>query len=144
MAEATAMALAAIITRRLNLQLIIFLSDNQQLVHFLNAPDQTNPPEWRIKRFTQMFTNFTGQRHARILRIQRTQNQTADVLARQAFLESQPTDELPRQAFLESQPTSSNMACTCTNIAHVTQCPIQEALLSVALNSVRLLSTACC
>jgi hypothetical protein len=39
MAEATAMALAAIITHRLNMQPIIFLSDNEQLVHFLNAPD---------------------------------------------------------------------------------------------------------
>jgi fatty acid-binding protein DegV len=106
MAEAAAMTLAAIITHCLNLQPIIFLSDNQQLVHFLNAPNQTNLPEWRIKHFTQMFTKFTGQRHARILKIQRTQNQTADVLA--------------RQPFLESQPTSFNMAGTCTNIAHVT------------------------
>jgi hydrogenase maturation factor HypF (carbamoyltransferase family) len=77
------MALAAIITHRLNMQQIIFLSDNQQLVHFLNALDQANPPEWRIKHFTQMVTNFTRQRNARILRIQRTQNKTADV--RQAF-----------------------------------------------------------
>jgi hypothetical protein len=52
MAEAAAMALAAIITHHLKLQPIIFLSDNQQLVHFLNTPDQTNPPKWRIKHYT--------------------------------------------------------------------------------------------
>jgi hypothetical protein len=34
MAEATALALAAEITMRLNLQNMNFLSDNQELVHF--------------------------------------------------------------------------------------------------------------
>ena len=49
MAEAAAMALAAIVTICLGLQQAIFLSDNQQLVHFLNGLDQASPPEWRIK-----------------------------------------------------------------------------------------------
>jgi hypothetical protein len=50
-------------------------------MHFLNGQDQTNPPEWRIKYYTQIFFNFTGQRNTRIRRIQRTQNQTVDALA---------------------------------------------------------------
>jgi len=51
MAEAVAIALATIVTDRLNLQQIHFLSDNQQPVQFLNAVDQENPPDWRIKHF---------------------------------------------------------------------------------------------
>ena len=60
MAEAAAIALAAIVTDRLNLQQIHFLSDNQQLVQFLNDVDQGNPPDWRIKHFTQVFTITQG------------------------------------------------------------------------------------
>jgi ribonuclease HI len=69
MAEAAALALAAIITDRFGLQQVDFLSDSQQLVHFLNGQDQTNPPERRIKYYTQIFSNFTGQRNTRIRRI---------------------------------------------------------------------------
>jgi len=130
MAEAAAMALAAIVTNCLGLQQVIFLFDNQQLVHFLNGLDQANPPEWRIKYFTQTFSNFTGQRDMRILRVQRAHNQTADVLARQALLESQ-------------SPVSSGLLCNCSNAAHV-QCTLLEALQPVALNSVRLLTAVCC
>jgi ribonuclease HI len=86
MAEPAAMALAAIVTNCLSMHQLIFLSDNQLLVQFLNHSDQANPPEWRIKHFTQTFTNFTRQRDARILRIQRSQNQMADILARQALI----------------------------------------------------------
>jgi hypothetical protein len=34
--------------------------------------------------------------------------------------------------------------CTCSNRAHVSQCLLLDALMSVALNSVRLLSASCC
>jgi hypothetical protein len=110
MAEAAAMALAAIVTDCLNMQEIIFLSNNHMLVHFLNDLDHANPPELKIKHFTQIFTSSTSRRDARILRIQRTQNQTAGILA--------------RQALLESQPSSLNLASTCSNAAHVIQCPL--------------------
>ena len=130
MAEAAAIALAAIVTDRLNLQQIHFLLDNQQLVQFLNAVDQGNPPDWRIKHFTQVFTNHTRHGDKRILKVHRSRNQTADNLA--------------RQALSQSQPTSLALACTCSNTAHVTQCPLLDALMSVALNSVRLLSASCC
>ena len=91
MAEAVAIALAAIVTDRLNLQQIHFLSDNQQLVQFLNDVDQGNPPDWRIKHFTQVFTNHTRHGDKRILKVHKSQNQTADNLARQALSQSQPT-----------------------------------------------------
>jgi len=130
MAEAAALALAAIITERPNLHQINFLSDNQQLVHFLNASDQANPPDWRIKYFTQLFSNYTSQRDTRIFKIQRPQNQTADILA--------------RQALLQTHPPSLSLACNCSYSAHVSQCPIEDTLRSVALNSVRLLIASCC
>jgi hypothetical protein len=107
MVEAAAMALAAFVTDCLSMHRIIFLSDNQLLVPFLNGLDQANPPDWRIKHFTQTFTNFRSQRDTSILRIQRSQNHTNDVLARQALIDSQPP---------------SNLACTCSNAAHVIQC----------------------
>ena len=49
MAEAVALALAASVTEAMNLSNVNFLSDCQQLVHFLNAADQNNPLDWRIK-----------------------------------------------------------------------------------------------
>lgn len=82
MVEAATLTLAAITVHSLNLQGVNFLSDNDQLVRFLNAPDQTNPPDWRIKFFTQMFDNYTAQTGSRIFKIHRSQNQTADILAR--------------------------------------------------------------
>jgi hypothetical protein len=52
MVEAAALALTATITNSLGLQQVSSLSDNQQLVHFLNSPDQADPPDWRIKYYT--------------------------------------------------------------------------------------------
>jgi hypothetical protein len=52
MAEAAALALAAIIADRLHYNNVTFLSDCQWLVHFLNSTDLTNPPEWQIKHYT--------------------------------------------------------------------------------------------
>jgi hypothetical protein len=45
MAEAAAFALAATVTNLLDLQQVSFLSDNQQLVHSLNDPNQADPPD---------------------------------------------------------------------------------------------------
>jgi len=46
-----------------------FLSDCQQLVEFLNQPDLTHPPDWRMKCFTQIFHNSTLHQQARIFKI---------------------------------------------------------------------------
>ena len=88
MAEAATSALAATVTERLHLQQTNFLTDNQELVLFLNASDHSNPPDWRIKHFTQLFVNYTKQRTTEIFKISRNLNQTADTLARQAVLDS--------------------------------------------------------
>jgi len=67
MAEAAALALAAAVTETLNVHHINFLSDNQQLVHFFNGSDGSNPPNWRIKHLTQSFINHTKEKKYRAL-----------------------------------------------------------------------------
>jgi hypothetical protein len=79
MAEAVSLAFAATVTETLNLSNVNFLSDCQQLVHFLNAADQSNPPDWRIKPFS------ARSRESKIFKIKRQLNTTADALARQAL-----------------------------------------------------------
>jgi hypothetical protein len=63
-------------------------------------------------------------------RIQRTQNQTADALAKQALADPHVS-------------ASSDSITTCISEAHV-QCTLPEALRSVSLNSVCLLAASCC
>jgi hypothetical protein len=91
MVEAVALALASTITARINLTETNFLSDCEQLVHFLNKEDLTNPPEWTIKPLTQMFANHAHSSGAKIYKIHRSLNNTTHSLARQALqaLESQ-------------------------------------------------------
>jgi len=55
MAEAASLALAAQVIQRLNITNCNFLSDCEQLVHFLNMADHSDPPDWRIKPFTAAF-----------------------------------------------------------------------------------------
>ena len=74
MTEAAALALAATVNDALNINNTTFLSDCQQLVHFLNDADQTNPSDWRIKYFTQLFANCAGQRRQKIYKVNRQLN----------------------------------------------------------------------
>ena len=114
MAEAAALALAATVTEQLSLQHTNFLSDNQELVLFLNASDYSNPPDWRIKHLTQTFINHTTQRSTGIYKIRRNQNQTSDTLA--------------RQAILDSESSTLNLSSSCSNNAHVSHCPLMAVL----------------
>ena len=50
MAEAAAMALAAAVLDRLQLQHTNFLTDSQDLVNFFNSADHSNPPDWRMNQ----------------------------------------------------------------------------------------------
>jgi hypothetical protein len=69
MAEAASLALVASITQALNINSCNYLSDCQQLVHFMNNKDSTNPPNWRIQPFTKVFTNTTRLQATRIFRL---------------------------------------------------------------------------
>jgi hypothetical protein len=127
MAEAAALALAARVNDSFNFYNTIFLSDSQQLVHFLNQQDQTHPPDWRIKFFTQSFTNYSLHRRGKVLKINRNLNTTADGLARLALSVSSNTYEHAR-----------------SYLNHSHHCPLVEAMAIVNLQHVTLLSASCC
>jgi hypothetical protein len=105
MAEAAALALAAKVTEHLHLAGTNLLSDNQKLVHFINGADISNPPEWRMKPFTQIIRNSTRQTGASIRHIARGHNLTADLLAKQALADVEAHVIYP--------------SCLCNNQAHV-------------------------
>jgi hypothetical protein len=84
MAEAASLALASAVCHNLNLSGVNFFSDCEQLVHFLNKNDISNPPDWRIKYFTQTFFNNTRSRSSTIFKVNRHLTTTADAMARQA------------------------------------------------------------
>lgn len=130
MAKAAALALATTVYQQLQLININFLSDSQGLVQFLNGFDISNPPNWRIKPFTQIIRNYTQGRSTSILNISRNQNQIADLLARQALSD------------LDSN--LINHSCVYSNPTHVDQCPLPLALQLITINSVMVLTARCC
>jgi hypothetical protein len=78
MAEAASLALASTISSRLNLA---GMSDCQQLGHFINGEDLSNPPDWRIKHLTQLFYNHSSNSSSKLYKVQRRLNTIADTLA---------------------------------------------------------------
>lgn len=130
MAEAAAIALAVQIIQSMNLTNISFLSDCQQLVHFLNTADHSNPPDWRIKHFTQLFTNHSRCRGFKIFKIDRRLNTTADAQSRQAL------------SHLVSQ--EHHLETSCSYEHHDHKCSLLQALQNVSLTNVLLLSARCC
>jgi ribonuclease HI len=113
-------SLAAAITAQLGLHDTNFLSDSEELVRFFNSDEHASPRERRIKHLTQQFVDCTQHRSTRIFKVHRTQNQTADMLA--------------KQAFLGFQASASTMLDSCTNLA-----PALQALHSAMMNSVSIL-----
>jgi len=59
MAEAASLALASAVSHNLNLSGVSFLSDCEQLVHFLNKNDISDPSDWWIKYFTETLRGRT-------------------------------------------------------------------------------------
>jgi ribonuclease HI len=127
MAEAAALALGVSIVQALQIPLCSFLSDSQQLVHFLHQENQQNPPQWRIKPFTQVFINAAATLQTQLFKINRSQNSTADTLAKQA-----------RTSMITFQ------NCNCIRPACGPICSLFQALLQVDLNSVTILAASCC
>jgi hypothetical protein len=130
MAEAAGLALASVITANLNLTEVNFLSDNEQLVRFLNQQDLSNPPDWRIKPFTQLFANNTTARASKIYKIHRALNTTADSLARQALQDYTQDNHM--------------IQFSCSNENHVPRCNWLQALQNVGLKDVTLSAACCC
>jgi hypothetical protein len=127
MAEAASLALASEVTKAMNIQHCHFLSDCRQLVHFLGTQDLTNPPDWRSKPFTQRFTINATQTHSRVHNINRNLNSTADHLARQA-----------------RNSTSLEFQSDCSRLSYGTICTLLQALLTVDLPDVNIITASCC
>lgn len=121
MAEAAALALASVVTNKFNLTGVTFLSDNEQLVHFLNKEDLSNPPDWRIKPFTQLFSNYSDSRSSKVSKIHCGLNTTAHTLARQAYRDPSAQD--------------NSLVFNCSSEHHVPQCSWILALQDVHLKT---------
>jgi len=131
MDEAAALALAAQIALTLGINCPIFLSDNQQLVTFLNGSDHSHQPHWDIiKYFTQSFINQSSKINGKIFKVHRKLNTTAHVLA--------------TQAFASSSSVSTQMQIICTNAHHVNSCPTRAGLQSVISDFVTVIAARCC
>jgi hypothetical protein len=82
MAETVTLAFATTLSTHLELSNVNFISDNRQLVNFLNGSDLSNPPDWRIKPFTKMVTSSAAVADSSIHRIKRRHKQMAGSLTR--------------------------------------------------------------
>jgi ribonuclease HI len=84
MAESAALALAFSLCRKMNLEHTQFYTDSQILTDCINGLDPSNPPDWRIKPFTQLIqASFIA--YYSVAKIPRTENKMADSLARKLF-----------------------------------------------------------
>jgi hypothetical protein len=134
-AEAAALALAAILVRRLNISEATFLSDNQQLVTYLNSTSAVQLPRWDAKIYTQHFKNASEGRHFRIYKISRNLNRTAHVLVSQARHNSHVS--LGALAL-------TNVTVTCNNPSHISSCPFRDALDHVIWGNLSHITASCC
>jgi ribonuclease HI len=129
MAESAALALALSLCRKMNLGHTQFYTDSQLLTDCINGPDPSNPPDWRIKPFTQIIQSSTNDLYS-VLKIPRTENQMADSLARRTLY-----------SILASQPS---LPYLCTNPSHSQGCPLHDALQVVTIHSVMVFASSCC
>jgi hypothetical protein len=125
-----ALALAARVAVNMGYTNVSFFSDCSQLVQFLSSQDHSNPPDWRMKNFTQEYDTSFVTIHSKLYKINRAQNLEADSLARLAV----------SLASTVHQPLSLD----CSYGVHETQCPMFQALISVTMHSVWLLAASCC
>jgi hypothetical protein len=130
MAEAASLALAAAIINNLNLTEVNYLSDCEQLVHFLNKDDLSNPPDWRIKHFTQLFSNHSAEGSTKLYKVHRRLNITAHTLARQAA----------QDPYIQND----HFQFSCSFDHHVNQCGLLQALQAVSITDVTITAARCC
>jgi ribonuclease HI len=129
MAESAAVALASSLCRKMNLEQTQFYTDSQILADCIHGPDPSNPPDWRIKPFTQLIQASFNVSYS-VSKIPRSENQMADSIARRAL-----------HSLLSFQPSSPNLW---TNRSHSQGCPVQNALQIVTINSVMVYAASCC
>jgi hypothetical protein len=134
LAEAAALLLAASMADRIHLHSPNYLSDNQQLVSFFNGTDHSSPPDWRIKNFTHQFMNYNKQNNFKIFKIRRQANQTAHLLAKQAFAANHPRPSALDPLYLYKHDSCKSVPCRGT----------EEPLHSEPENLVTLIAARCC
>ncbi|XP_066361420.1 uncharacterized protein [Miscanthus floridulus] len=139
MAEAASLVLASAVGHNLNLSGVNFLSDYEQLVHFLNKNDISNPPDWRIKYHTQTFANFTRSSSSNIT----FANFTRNIFKVHRRLNT-IVDALARQAVQHSTFQNSDLEFSCSLEHHMPHCNVLQALQSVGLTGVTILAARCC
>lgn len=129
MAEAAALTLAAIISKKMNFQQVNILSDNQQMVSFLNTANEATLPYWNIKFLTQEFLNHVPNQPLKVYKIPREMNSVAHNLASKALCSDH-----------------SQNACSiqCNNITHSLECPIKRALENLHCNWISYFAASCC
>jgi hypothetical protein len=97
MAEASTLALAATIASNMGLMQVSFLSDCSQLHQFFLASDQANPPDGRMKTYTQQFKSCATRTQASLFKTNHNDNTVADSLAKKSFLH---VDSIHQPCFL--------------------------------------------
>lgn len=130
MAEAAAMALAALVSTMLQIEEISYLTDSQLLVNYLNGPDHSNPPHWDVKPFTERFLISVANRRIQVLKVQRNMNATVHILA--------------NQAFRSSEYLCNSVNVSCSNASHGSSCPSQLALQCVSCEPFWTIAARCC
>jgi hypothetical protein len=128
--KAAALALAVVITHRLGLLNVDFLSNSLQLVNFLNSKDPLDLPDWRMAPLIQMIQDYTRDRNSSVLKIDRQFNCIANSLASLAFSSSrlQYPDYVPSFSYEHRD----------------LQCPLLAVLSSVPPDLSRVLAASCC
>jgi hypothetical protein len=128
-AEAAALAFASSLLHFMQMDQVNYFTDNQLLAHYLNNVDCFDIPDWRAAAYTQIInSSLTGA--SKVFHISRTHNGVADSLAKEGLL------------LLNSNSLFPNFCCT--NPSHVLGCPFLGALQHVTINSVMVITAACC
>lgn len=130
MAEVASLALAAMIVSRLNVMNPSFLTDNLILAAYFNSSDLGSPPRWDIRPFTQRVLNIMANSSYRVLKIHRSFNTTAHILAHQAFRTSEPQCNWP--------------TVSCSNVSLTNGCPLNEVLRLVNRELFTPIAATCC
>lgn len=130
MAEAASLSLASRISARLGIRHVNFYMDSMILATFLNGTNFDQPPDWRIKPYTQRFINDAKEISARVHKISRRLNSKAHTLAAMAFRET----IFP----------PGTISIVCENPNHLAPCHLYGVLHDVPLDHCTFIAVICC
>jgi hypothetical protein len=129
MAESAALALAASTISKLGYKQVIFFTDNEVLASYFKQAAQEDPPDWRIKPFTESFMKSLAGINFNVSKLDRSQNVMAHYLAHRSF--RSPLGH------------PGKFSISCANGDHFS-CPVMEALHDVSYQMYYPLTALCC